>query len=142
MTLTIDDGFSPSGEFMLEGLDLNFDGVLDLGFGPVLGTPNVTLSYWLHENAGHGWKSVGMLANVKLNPTTQEVITREKGGHGGMLWQENTFRWQGGNLVLTRSVHQEGVPGKREYRKFTRTFEGGKQTSEKIEAVPAPPDTE
>lgn len=135
-TLTIEDGFTPTGNFMLQALDLNFDGILDLGFGPVAGTPNLTLSYWVHDPSG--WRSLGMLSNVKVMPAAREVVTREKGGHAGMLWQESTFRWQGDELVLTRSVQQEEVPGRRDYRKVTRTYESGKQTSEKTESVPAP----
>lgn len=141
-TLAIEDGFTPTGNFMLRALDLNFDGVLDLGFGPVLGTPNLTLSYWLHDAAGSGWKSLGMLSNVKVDPAAREVVTSEKGGHAGMLWQENAFHWQGGELMLVRSVKQEEAPGKRGYRRVTRTFQAGKQIGEKTEAVQAPAGTD
>jgi len=55
-----------------------------------------------------------------------------------MLWQENTYRWQGPKLVLSRSVQQVQVPGEAEYRRLTRTFADGKQTSEKSEVVAAP----
>jgi hypothetical protein len=137
--LSVENGWSPSDQFVLRALDLNFDGVLDLGFGPVLGTPNLTLSYWVQSSTGAGWVSLGLLANLTLAPAARELMTREKGGHAGMLWQENTYRWQGAKLVLSRSVEQVEVAGKAEYRRLTRSFTDGKQTSEKSEVVAAPP---
>ena len=56
-----------------------------------------------------------------------------------MLWHEDTYRWHGEKLVRSRSVEQVEVPGKAQYRKLTRTFAEGKQTSEQSEVVPAPP---
>lgn len=141
-TLNVENGWSPSNKFILRALDLDFDGTLDLGFGPVLGTPNLTLNYWVRSPTGADWISLGKFSNLTSDPAARELVTREKGGHAGMLWQEDTYRWRDEKLTLSRSVQQVEVPGKAQYRKLTRTFVEGKQTSEKSEVVPAPPGKE
>lgn len=140
--LPVESGWSPSNEFLLRAVDLDFDGVLDLGFGPVLGTPNLGLGYWVVDSKGGGWRSVGLLSNLRTDASAGELITAEKGGHAGMLSEEKVYRWQARELELVRSVEQVPVEGQATYRRITRSFANGKQTSEKVENVPAPPATE
>lgn len=140
--LPVDNGWSPSNEFLLRAMDLDFDGVLDLGFGPLLGTPNLTLGYWVVDSQGGDWLSVGLLSNLRTDASAGELITFEKGGHAGLLSQEKAYRWQAKKLELIRAVEQVPVEGKAAYRRITRSFASGKQTSEKIEDMTAPPATE
>lgn len=140
--LPVDNGWSPSKEFLLRAVDLDFDGVLDLGFGPVLGTPNLSLGYWIVDSKGGSWRSVGLLSNLRTDASAGELITTEKGGHAGMLSEEKVYRWQAQKLELIRSVEQVHVEGKAAYRRITRSFADGKQTGEKIDDVPAPSATE
>src|SRR5215510_15942045 len=92
--LSVENGASPTNEFLLRALDLDFDDVLDLAFGPVLGTPNLTLQYWVLDAKTGTWRSVGSHPNLRLDPKTREVATYEKGGHAGLLSQQNVYRWR------------------------------------------------
>jgi hypothetical protein len=78
--LDVENGWSPSNKFLLRALDLDFDGTLDLGFGPVLGTPNLTLNYWGRNSTGAGWISLGKFSNLTSDPAARELVTREKAG--------------------------------------------------------------
>jgi hypothetical protein len=137
-SLPLTDAWSPTNEFLLQALDLDFDGTLDLAFGPILGTPNLALEYWLVE-PGHGSLSkLGSFSNLKLNPTAREVETYEKGGHAGLLFESKVYRWESGQLALVRSVEQTEVPGQKYYLKTTRSFEAGRTVKESKERVKAP----
>jgi hypothetical protein len=132
------DAWSPSNEFLLQALDLNFDGTLDFAFGPSLGTPNLTLEYWLVDPGAGSLSKVGSFSNLKLNPTAREVETYEKGGHAGLVFESKVYRWEGGKLSLARSVEQTEVPGQKYYLKTTRSFEAGRAVKESKERVKAP----
>lgn len=136
--LEVEFGWSPSGEFFLNGVDLNFDGKLDLGFGPILRTPNDTLQYWLADPNGGPFEYLGSFPNLRVEPAARQIETYEKGGHAGLLYDAKTYAWESGKLVLVRSVSQTQEPGGDVYRETTRTFKGGRLVEEKTRSV-APP---
>jgi hypothetical protein len=147
-SFNLQDVWSPSGEFLLQAVDINFDGILDLAFGPVMGTPNLELDYWLVEPAvGEGeppaqtavpLRAVGRFSNLTLKPETRELETFEKGGHGGLLFKRDYYRWVDARLERIRSVEQtEGTAGQ-DYRRTTRQFAAGKLVAESSETIQAP----
>jgi hypothetical protein len=134
----VEYGWSPSGDFVLEGVDLNFDGVLDLAFGPVSDTPNETLQYWLIDPQGGPLESLGSFPNLKVDAKAHEIRTYEKGGHAGLLHEAKTYRWEGGNLIVIEIVTQTQDPGQNGYRETTRKFKSGRVVDEKTRRVAAP----
>jgi hypothetical protein len=72
-----------------------------------------------------------------VNPGTHEVETYEKGGHAGLLFESQVYRWENGKLSLARSVEQAEVPGKKYYLKTTRSFDAGRNIKESEERVKA-----
>lgn len=137
------DAWSPSGDYLLQAIDLNFDGVLDLAFGAVLGTPNLTLDYWTVAPQRAALDSIGKLTNLTIDLATHELKTHEKGGHAGLLQESKTYRWESGKLTPVRSTSQTESPDGRGYVKTTREFEAGRTHSpatvkEPREAVHAP----
>jgi hypothetical protein len=99
----LSDTDSPSGDYLLQAIDINFDGVLDLAFGPVLGTPNLTLDYWTVSPQRGALEGIGKLTNLTLDLATHELRTHEKGGHAGLLQESKAYRWESGKLLLVRS---------------------------------------
>lgn len=137
-TFTLNDAESPTDEFLLEAIDINFDGVLDFAFGPVLGTPNLELQYWTVDAATGQWTDVGRLSNLKVRTDTRELETSEKGGHAGLLFRNDVYRWVGGRLEKLRSVEQTEGTKVGQYRKTTRVFKDGRVVNESSEDVEAP----
>jgi hypothetical protein len=137
-SLQVTDAWSPSNEFLLQALDLDFDGTLDFAFGPILGTPNLTLHYWRVDADQGRLSDLGSFSNLKVNPSTHELETYEKGGHAGLLFESKVYRWEQGRLSLSRSVEQTAVPGQKGYLKTTRSFDGGRIVKESSEQVTAP----
>jgi hypothetical protein len=132
------DAWSPTGEFLLQAIDINFDGVLDFAFGPIMGTPNLELHYWRVDIATAQLAEVGRFSNLKVRADTRELETSEKGGHAGLLFKNEAYRWVDGHLVRVRSVEQTEGARAGHYRKTTRVFDGGKVVSESAEDVKAP----
>lgn len=100
------DAWSPAGDFLLQAIDLNFDGVLDLAFGAVLGTPNLTLDYWAVDPRRAALAPLGKLTNLSVDLATHELRTHEKGGHAGLLQESKAYRWEDGKLSLVRVTSQ------------------------------------
>jgi hypothetical protein len=98
---------SPSGDYLLQAIDINFDGVLDLAFGAALGTPPLTLEYWTVAPRRGALESVGKLTNLTLDLATHELRTQEKGGHAGLPPASKTYRWESGKLALVDSSSRE-----------------------------------
>jgi hypothetical protein len=136
--LKLEDGWSPSGDFFLQGIDMNFDGVLDLGFGPLLGTPNLTLDYWTVDAKRGGLASIGKLTNLSVDAKAREVKTYEKGGHAGLENESKTYRWEGGKLTLVRATSQTQADDGKGYVKTTQRIGKGHVVEEKGQPVKAP----
>jgi hypothetical protein len=137
-TFALKDAGSPTGEFLIQAIDINFDGVLDLAVGPILGTPNLELQYWTIDGGTSQWTDVGRLSNLKVRTATRELETSEKGGHAGLLFRNDVYRWASGRLEHVRAVEQTEGTRVGQYRKTTRLFKDGKVVSESSEDVKAP----
>jgi hypothetical protein len=137
-TFDIDYAWSHSGDFVLQGIDLNFDGTLDLAFGPVTDTPNETLYYWWVDTKRNALELLGSFPDLKVDAKAREIRTYEKGGHAGLLFEAKTYRWEGGKLVVTETVTQHQEPGRSDYRETTRKYEAGRVVDEKTRRVKAP----
>jgi len=138
-TFELKDTWSPTSEFLLQAIDVNFDGVLDFAFGPILGTPNLELQYWVVSTGASPWTDVGRLSNLKVRTDTRELETSEKGGHAGLLFKNEVYRWTSGRLERVRAVEQTEGTVVGQYRKTTRLFKDGNVVSESAENVKAPP---
>jgi hypothetical protein len=137
-TFALKDAWSPTGEFLVQAIDINFDSVLDFAFGPILGTPNLELQYWIVDSATSQWMDVGRLSNLKVRTDTRELETSEKGGHAGLLFKSDVYRWAGGRLERVRAVEQTEGAVVGQYRKTTRVFKDDKVVSESSESIKAP----
>jgi hypothetical protein len=129
------DAWSPTGDFLLQAMDLNFDGVLDLAFGAVLGTPNLTLDYWAVDPQRAALDPIGKLTNLTVDLAAHELRTHEKGGHGGLLEESKAYRWESRKLLPVRVTSQTESPDGRGYVKDTQQLEGGRVVKETREAV-------
>lgn len=137
-TFALNDASSPTGEFLVQAIDINFDGVLDFAFGPILGTPNLELQYWVVDSGTSQWMDVGRLSNLKVRTDARELETSEKGGHAGLLFKNDVYRWAGGRLERVREVEQTEGAVVGQYRKTTRLFKDDQVVSESSENIKAP----
>ena len=135
--LQLSDAASPSGDYLLQAIDLNFDGVLDLAFGAVLGTPNLTLDYWAVAPQRAALDHIGKLTNLTLDLATHELKTHEKGGRAGLLQESTTYRWESGKLTAVSSTSQTENPDGG-YSRTTRELEHDRVVKETREPVKAP----
>jgi hypothetical protein len=133
-----DYGRSFSGAFALVGMDLDFDGILDLAFGPITDTPNEMLNYWRVDPQGNRLEALGVFANLQVDAATRSLRSHEKGGHAGLLFESRTYRWQNHQLMLIEAVSQTQEPGQAAYRETTTTYEAGRAVAVKTRRVPAP----
>jgi hypothetical protein len=134
----LEDGWSPTGDYFLQAVDLNFDGVLDLGIGPQRGTPNLTLQFWTVDGKRAALDSLGEFTNLTADPKARELRTFEKGGHAGLENANKSYRWEGGKLVLVRSTAQTSAGDGQRYLKTTQRLDQGRVVEEKREPVKAP----
>jgi hypothetical protein len=134
----LEDAWSPSDDFFLQGIDINFDGVLDLAFGALLGTPNLTLDYWTVDAQRVALDRIGKFTNLSVDPQTHELKTYEKGGHAGLLNESKTYRWQDGKLTAVRATSQTQASDGKGYVKTTQRLDKGSVVEEKREPVKAP----
>lgn len=129
-TIEMTDAWSPSGNFQLVAVDLNFDTVMDVGVGAALATPNESLDYWLVDGAGGGWRYLGRYSNLRVDAHARQLTTYEKGGHGGLLYESRTYEWKDGHMVLMRSISRAEAPEGGGYVETTRTFDSGRMIRE------------
>ena len=125
----------PPGQFVLQAVDLNFDGVLDLALSGVAGTPNASTELFTVESSSV--HHVGQLMTPRVDSTRREIVAYEKGGHAGLLFREEVYGWRSGELHLLRDTEQTFEGGS--YFRTTREFgEDGKPTRTTRRKVEAP----
>lgn len=126
-------------KLLLEAIDLDFDGVLDLVVGAVLGTPNHEATAWRVNSQNGRLERLGAFFNLRVDKGKREIVSSKKGGHGGRLYSEKTYRWLDGSLALVRSVEQ-ALEGD-DYIRTSREYEGRKivNTRREVGVHQAPP---
>lgn len=88
--------------------DLDFDGYADLGFVTGMGaTGNAWADYWRFDPAGRRFVAVGTHPVFTVDPAGRQLRARNKGGHAGLLFTDETYRWVDGRPVVVRVEEQD-----------------------------------
>jgi hypothetical protein len=103
-TLTIHDMapmLSKEG-FVFGGVDLNFDGYLDLMLVTARGQANASANYWLFVPSSKTFKFIGTYPIFKVDAERHRLSTYEVGGHGGLDYDAREYTFLDGALTLMR----------------------------------------
>lgn len=118
--------------------DVNFDGYDDLFFATSRGATNTYVDYWLYTPSTGEFSYFGNYPIFSIDTDKQMLSTYEKGGHGGMIYTANRYRFVNGKLVLVESEKQEAIRGtdayksKRQFNPFFTREPGGVMMREKF----------
>lgn len=129
----------PRNEEYFQAVDINFDGYADIKLLSWWGgTGNKGYNWWLFNPKSGTFvyqQELSGLSNPVPNPKTKEITTYSKGGMAGMVYGQETYRFDGDRLVLMRSVEQNWVDEKKHFVKVTRERKNGTMQVVKEELV-------
>lgn len=119
--VALDPGETPA----IETPDLNQDGALDLEAIVARGATNTYADYWVFDRASHRFTALGTFPIFTIDAARRELECVENGGHGGMIHERKTYRFDGGRLTLERWESQTWSEEEGAYRPVVREMRDG-----------------
>lgn len=116
----------PGEQFFFGPEDINRDGNADLMLITDRGTANAYARYWVFQPKTGIFQAIGRFPILKQDSGTNRLVSYERGGYGGLVYQKNEYRFEGERLVLVRSEKQDQVNGTRTFRRITRERVNGR----------------
>lgn len=106
--------------------DLDFDGYADLGFVTGTGaTGNAWADYWRFDPAARRFVAVGTHSVFQVDSAARQLRARNKGGHAGLLFTDETYRWIDGQPVVVRVEEQDSDASGEGYVRTVRELRDG-----------------
>lgn len=134
-------GMEPVGkedDFFFGGVDINFDGLLDLMLITRRGVANAYAAYWLFDPKTKMFTAVGTYPVFRVDPQKQRLDTYERGGSAGLIHESREYAFLDGQLTLMREEKQEATNHPGVFRRVIRERVGGVMKMIKTETVRAP----
>lgn len=134
-------GMEPVGkeeDFFFGGVDINFDGFLDLMLITRRGIANAYAAYWLFDPKSNTFTEVGTYAVFRVDPRRRRLSTYERGGSAGLLYESREYAFLDGQLTLMREEKQEATNQVDVFRRVVRKRVGGVMKVVKTETMRAP----
>jgi hypothetical protein len=134
-------GMTPIGEneeFFFGGVDVNFDGLLDLMLITRRGVANSYAAYWLFNPKSGTYTSLGTYPVFRVDAQKRHLLTYERGGWGGLIYEAREYEFLKGKLTLMRDEKQDATSQPGVFRKVVRERAGGILKIVKTETVRAP----
>jgi hypothetical protein len=134
-------GMEPIGneeQFFFGGVDLNFDGLLDLMLITRKGAANAYAEYWLFDSKTGMFTALGTYPVFRVDVQKHRLSTYERGGAGGLIHESKEYAFLDGKLALLRDEKQEATQQRGVFRKVVRERVGGVMKITKSETVRAP----
>jgi len=129
------DPTSKGEEFFIGSADINFDGYNDLFLVTRRGVANAYADYWLFAPAKEDFTYLGNYPIFTVDSSKRQLSTYERGGHGGLIYQANHYRFINGVLTPTASEKQEATDRQGLYRKSVYQYKDGKLRLIKKETI-------
>jgi hypothetical protein len=129
------DPTSKGEEFFIGSADINFDGYNDLFLLTNHGVANAYANYWLFAPAKEDFAYLGNYPMFTVDSSNRQLSTYERGGHGGLIYQANHYRFIKGVLTATASEKQEATDRQGVYRKSIYRHKDGKLRLIKKETI-------
>ncbi len=124
--------------FFFGGVDINFDGRLDLMLITRRGVANAYAEYWLFNPATGTFDELGTYPVFRVNAEKRRLSTYERGGYGGLVYVSKEYSFVEGRLVLQREETQDATAKSGVFRKVVRERVGGAMKTIRTEMVTAP----
>jgi hypothetical protein len=122
-------------EVFIGSADINFDGYNDLFLITGHGVANAYADYWLFAPATEDFAYLGNYPIFTIDSTKRQLSTHERGGHGGLIYQANHYRFIKGVLTPTAVEKQEATQQQGVYRKSIYQYKDGKLRLIKKETI-------
>jgi hypothetical protein len=129
---------SEQESFFFGGLDLNMDGFLDLMLITDRGVANAYADYWLFDSASGNYVYLGKYPVFRIDSKRHRLLTYERGGSAGLIYESREYEFQGNKLILVKSEKQDAAGRRGAYRKVARERVNGVMKITRAETVKAP----
>ena len=133
-------GMEPVGQeddFFFGGVDINFDGLSDLMLITRRGVANAYAAYWLFDPKASAFTSFGTYPVFRVDSSKKRLMSYERGGSAGMIYESKEFAFVDGKLTLMREEKQDATKQPGVFRKVVRERAGGVMKVVKTETVQA-----
>src|ERR1035437_7077493 len=134
-------GMAPVGkeeQFFFGGVDINFDGLLDLMLITRKGVANAYAQYWLFDPKTTMFTLLGTYPVFRVDAGERRLGSYERGGSGGLIHESKEYAFLDGKLVLMLDEMQTATPQPGIFRKVVRERIGGVMKTTGTETVRAP----
>jgi len=134
-------GMEPIGKeetFFFGGVDINFDGLLDLMLITRKGVANAYAAYWLFDPRTKMFTSLGTYPVFRVDAQKSRLLTYERGGSGGMIHEAKEYAFEKGKLTLMKDEKQDATARPNVFRKVVRERVNGVLKVVKTEMVRPP----
>jgi hypothetical protein len=127
-----------NGEFFFGGVDVNFDGLLDLMLVTSRGVANTYAAYWLFDAKSGTYSFLGTYPEFRVDTQKRRLLTYERGGWGGLIHEAREYEFLQGKLSLMREEKQDATSTPGMFRKVIRERSRGVLRTVKTETLRAP----
>lgn len=134
-------GMDPVGKdenFFFGGVDINFDGLLDLMLVTQQGGANADAAYWLFDPKTKTFKPLGTYPTFKVDKEKRRLTTYERGGSAGLSYESREYAFLDEKLTLMREEKQRATKDPDVFLKVIRERVDGVMKVVKTEKVPVP----
>ena len=112
-------------DFFFGGVDIDFDGYLDLMLITRRGTANAYAAYWHFDPRAGTFTSLGAYPVLRVDSNRKRLTSYERGGSGGMIYESKEFAFVEGKLTLMREEKQDATKQAGVFRRVIRERAGG-----------------
>ncbi len=124
--------------FFFGGVDINFDGFLDLMLITRRGVANAYAEYWIFEPKTGRFRELGTYPVFRIDGGKKHLFTYERGGSGGMIHESKEYAFVDAKLTLVSDEKQEATQKPQVFRKVVRQRVDGVMKIVKTEEVRTP----
>ena len=121
------ENFLPEGRDHLpriSAVDLDFDGYGDLAFVAMLSLSGSISEYWRFDPAAGRFQPLGPHDTFQVDSARRELVTHVRGGHAGLLWTAERYRFVRGRLARVRAEEQDWSDAAQAYVHTVRELRG------------------
>jgi hypothetical protein len=129
---------SKDEQFFFGGVDINFDGLLDLMLITRRGVANAYAEYWLFDAKTGMFTALGTYPVFRIDSQKGRLSTYERGGSAGMIHESKEYAFLDGKLTLMRDEKQEATKQPGIFRQVIRERVNGVMKITTAKTIRAP----
>jgi hypothetical protein len=124
--------------FFFGGVDINFDGLLDLMLITRRGVANAYAMYWIFNPNTGLFDSLGTYPVFRIDAQRKRLSTYERGGAAGLIHTAKEYEFEDGKLSLVRKETQQSTKRPNVFRRVIRQRVDGAMKVTDVQMVRAP----